>query len=160
MSFHTPVWKSKEPSIDEVTKQNKTKENTSACCGHLAMFWKTTDFCQILWPKTEHRRWSSTVSQRERDIGSVVIMGPSASRTTLIPAHHLFIKIRNVCSSCATLAEQVTHIPRFYCICKMLETNPYLFYLSMWKSKLEKKITYPIHTKTSKVEKQFCFFLV
>ena len=52
-----------------------------------------------------------------RTIGSVVIMWHSTSRTTRITRHHSFSKfkfIRNVCSSCGTLTEQVTPNPRFY----------------------------------------------
>ena len=57
-------------------------------------------------------------SKRERrTIGSIVVMWHLVSHTILIVIHHSFIKlkfIRNVCSSCGTLAEQVTRNARFY----------------------------------------------
>ena len=102
------------------------KKYTSASCGHLPTCWKITDFCQTPRPETEHPSAGydhpQSHGERERErrtIRSVVIMWHSASRPTRIARHRSFIKlkcIRNVCSSCGTLAEQVTHNPRFYCI--------------------------------------------
>ena len=61
---------------------------------------------------------STRISKRiSGTIGSVVIMPCLASHTTSIARHWSFIKlkfIRKVCSSCRTLAEQVTRNPRFY----------------------------------------------
>ena len=74
-----------------------------------------------------HGRRPAMIPQRERErerererrtIGSVVIMWHTAPWTTRIARHCLFTKlklIRNVCSSCGTLTEQVTRNPRFYC---------------------------------------------
>ena len=101
---------------------------TSAICGHLPKFWKITDFCQTPWPEAKHPSMGDdhppSFSERERrTIGSVVIFWCSVSHTTRISRHCSFIKlkfIRNICSSCGTLTEQVTHNPRFYCTLLML----------------------------------------
>ena len=76
-------------------------------CEHNS-FWKHA--CN---PKHLNIKWVS------RPVGSVVIMWHSALCTTRIARHRSLIKlkfIRSVCLSCRTLAEQVTHNPRFYCI--------------------------------------------
>ena len=77
------------------------------------------------WERITHNSAASNRErQRQRDrergnLGSVVIMWHSASRTTCIARHRLFIKLKwNVGSSCGTLAKQATLNPRFcYIIC-------------------------------------------
>ena len=83
----------------------------------------------MAWDRaSEHGRRSPIIPQqereRERTIGSVVIMWGLASRTTRIARHCSFIKLkftRNVPSSCGTPAEQVPCNPRLYYIWKILK---------------------------------------
>ena len=102
----------------------------------------------MAWDRaSEHGRGSPTIQQcerereKERTIGSVVIMWHSASPTTLTARRRSFIKlkfIRNVCSSWWTLREQVTHNPRVYCICLLKVKWLQLGYSPTFVSKVEK----------------------
>ena len=78
--------------------------------------------------------------QISRTIGSVVIMWHLTSLTTRVARHYSFIMltfIRNVCSSCGTLTEQVTPNPRFYCIFqKQLKPSKEVNYLPLSTGRL------------------------
>ena len=80
-------------------------------------------FVSIICPRITLVIQSARISKRvSRTIGLDVITWRPVSPTAHIARHRSFIKLKfigNACSSCGTLAEQVTRDPRFYCICSM-----------------------------------------
>ena len=93
----------------EVTK-NTLVEDIFQCCGKSLISAK--HYC--LRPNIRAREMitHNPAARERRVIGSVVITWRLASHTTCIKRHPSFIKlkfIRNVCLSCGTLAEKVTH---------------------------------------------------
>ena len=105
-----------------------TKKYTSGSVGTFQRSKKSLISAKHCGLRQSIRAWETITrnpAERERErergriIGSVVIIRHLASHTTWIARHRSFIKlkfIRNVCSSCGTLTEQVTCNPRFYCI--------------------------------------------
>ena len=132
------MWPRIKQSVPKLTLSGKAKDcpqvlgsnkkYTSAYCERLPTFWKITDFCQTLWPETEHPRMRDDHpqchSERERE--------PLAHLWSRDIRHHLLLILQdiahlsgsNLLEMFARLAEpsQNKLLPVFYCMWKQRYT--------------------------------------